>query len=652
MKKYLFVPFLSLLLGAFCFASCSSNKKTSHHSDNSGDTSNPDSGSEDNPDNPDIIPTYSKGKTILHCFDWSMTNIKNSLNDIKNAGFDTIQISPMQPQKDPYSGNWKNQWWKLYQPLGFKVATGGENILGTKSDLIDLCSEADNKGIDVIVDVVANHLASASKGLYSAVQGYEPVIYNNNLIHTTGKSIDDDVIWGNMGDLCDLKTEDNRVQERVLSLLKEYVDCGIDGFRFDAAKHIETEFDSVIYRSDFWKNTLDAAKTYAKNTYNRELFSYGEILGTVGTGRNYNYYTCRMSITDSDQSSDALKAARGNTSFISDSYNTNEKATNLVIWSESHDTYSNDWGESKDDDLSTIQKGYVMQASRKESSILYFARPLSTSNLGEIGDLSYKNNEVKAINSFRDKYGTKGETVSSSNGCFVNVRGSSSAVIVRLSGNNTQIEVPGLANGSYKDSISGNNFVCNNGVITLPSGTTYCILESDNDDVIMPSISLNYNEVYSETQNVMVTTKNASSITYSINGSSEQTLDGSVLSLPNSLPNGKVSLKVKATNSNGVVSKTINMIKTSTLMNKELIITDCDSNYSYYLWTWIKDDGKWRSVTVDGDMIGCDLNGDTMFIVVKFAKGTTTPNWDNKISQTGNVAANQRIYSYLDLPIE
>ena len=650
MKKHYFFDAL-LLLSVFCFVSCSSNKNnpSNHSGDSSGDTSSQDSGSEDNPD---IFPTYTKGKTILHCFDWSMTNIKNSLNDIKNAGFDAVQISPMQPQKDPYSGNWKNQWWKLYQPLGFKVATGGENILGTKSDLIELCTAAEGKGIDVIVDVVANHLASSSKNLYSAVQDYEPVIYNNNLIHTTGKSIDDDVIWGNMGDLCDLKTEDSRVQERVYSLLKEYIDCGIDGFRFDAAKHIETEFDNNTYKSDFWKNTLDAAKTYAKNTYNKELFSYGEILGTVGSGRNYNFYTCRMSITDSDQSSDALKAARGNPSFIKDTYNTNEKASNLVIWSESHDTYSNDWGESKDDNLSTIQKGYVMQASRKESSVLYFARPQSSSNLGDIGDLSYKNNEVKAINAFRDKYGTKEETISSSNGCFINVRGSSGAVIVRLSGNNNQIEVPGLANGTYKESISGNNFVCNNGVITVPSETTYCILESNYEDVVMPTISLNYNEVYSETQNIAVTVKNASSVTYSINGGSEQVLDGSVLSLPNSLANGKVSLKVKATNSNGVVSKTINMIKTTNLVNKDLIITDCDANYTYYLWTWIKDDGKWRSVTVDGDMIGCDLNGDSMFIVVKFTKGTSSPDWSSKISQTGNVSANQRIYSYLDLPSE
>ena len=45
--------------------------------------------------------------TVLHCWNWSMNNIKSNLDDIANAGFKTIQLSPMQPQKDYSSGgNW------------------------------------------------------------------------------------------------------------------------------------------------------------------------------------------------------------------------------------------------------------------------------------------------------------------------------------------------------------------------------------------------------------------------------------------------------------------------------------------------------------------------------------------------------------------
>ena len=642
MKKLHLITFASLLLGTLCFSACSSGSKTSDPDDNPP-----------GPNPPGPNPTeVVEGNLILHCFDWSMTNIKNNLQSIKDAGFNMIQISPMQPQKDPYSGNWKSQWWKLYQPLGFKVATGGENKLGTKQELITLCSEADKYGIDVIVDVVANHLASSNKNLYSAVQNYEPEIYSNNLIHQTGKSIDEDVIWGNMGDLCDLKTEDSRVQNRVVSLLKEYVDCGIDGFRFDAAKHIETEFDSDKYKSDFWKNTLDSAVNYAKTQYSKDLFSYGEVLGSVGTGRQYSFYTCRMGITDSDQGSNVLKAARGSVAYAKNTYNTKESPKNLVLWSESHDTYSNDWGESKNDSLETIQKGYIMQASRQDASILYFARPQSSSNLGDVGDTSYRNNEVKAINTFNKMCVGKSESVYSNNGCFVNVRGSLGAVIVRLAGSETAITVSGLANGEYTNLVTGAKVNVTNGVVNFPAGTNYYILINENEstDVTTPSINISAEVVYSKTQNVSVIVKNATTTTYSINGGTPKTLTGSEIVLDSSIPNGKVTLKVTATNERGGSVAEGHLIKTDLLVNKQVIITDCDDDYTYFLWVWTgNQNGHWVSTTVEGDIIGADLGSDNMFIVVQFASGTTSPDWNNKLAQTGDVSHTQRVYSLLDL---
>ena len=55
---------------------------------------------------------------------------------------------------------------------------------------------------------------------------------------------------------------------------------GFDGFRFDAAKHIETEKDKN-YGSSFWSNTLGVAKDYYKEKTGNELFAYGEILNEV-----------------------------------------------------------------------------------------------------------------------------------------------------------------------------------------------------------------------------------------------------------------------------------------------------------------------------------------------------------------------------------
>ena len=103
-----------------------------------------------------------QGSAILHCFDWSFDEIKAHLPEIAASGYTAVQTSPVQPPKD-YNAAWTDtngQWWKLYQPLGFRIAGEGESWLGSAADLTELCKEAERYGIKVIVDVVSNHLAN------------------------------------------------------------------------------------------------------------------------------------------------------------------------------------------------------------------------------------------------------------------------------------------------------------------------------------------------------------------------------------------------------------------------------------------------------------------------------------------------------------
>ena len=595
---------------------------------------------------------------ILHCFDWHLNNVKNNLKNIKESGFDIIQLSPLQPQKSPQKANWKNQWWKLYQPLGFQVAKNNENVLGNKDDLVSLCTEADKYDIKIIVDVVANHLASEERSktdhyLSSAVRDYEPYIYDNNLIHHTGFTTDNDVIRGDMG-LVDLQTENSYIQGRVQSLLKEYVDLGVDGFRFDAAKHIETEYDTEEYKSDFWKNTLDVAKEYYKGKTGDELFAYGEILGNPGQGRSFSYYTGRMKVTDSDQSSEYLAAARGSTSKIDEDYDSEVAPSKLVIWGESHDTYSNDWGESKDDDLETVQKAYFMQASRRNASVLYFARPNDDTVIGDIGNTNYLNKEIKAINAFHNYYGTSAEQISTNNGFFINIRKDNGAALLRVRRSETTVDVTGLKDGTYKDVISNNTYTVSNGSVTLGSQDYYVLIDANEDiDITVPTVELNYQSTYSNTQNVTVNASGARTITYKINNGAETTLTGNTITLPTSLSNGLVTLTVKASNKIGETSKTIQMIKTNTLVGKQLIVYNIDNSYKYFIWAW-KDgsDGSWLTPTTDtGNLIGLDMGQSNMFIIVKFASDVTTPDWNKKINQTENIRFDHQFYNYSDLNI-
>jgi Glycosidases len=108
----------------------------------------------------------------------------------------------------------------------------------------------------------------------------------------------------------DLNTGNDYVQSRVLSYLKELVDDGADGFRFDAAKHIELPSDGN-YASQFWVNTLAATRTYATTTYSRSLFAYGEILNSAGNSRHYSDYVPYFNaLTDNQTGNNMMKKSR------------------------------------------------------------------------------------------------------------------------------------------------------------------------------------------------------------------------------------------------------------------------------------------------------------------------------------------------------
>ena len=428
--------------------------------------------------------------TVLHCWNWSMNTIKNNLNDIANAGFKTIQLSPMQPQKDYYNGgSWEGQWWKLYQPLGFSIAQNGQNVLGTKEELRQMCEAAENKGIKVIVDVVANHLAGGGDTfLNGSVRNFEPEIYDQNLIHTLGDktkapgydSNSEYILRGAIGGFPDLQTENPVVQNRVLSLLKEYIDVGVDGFRFDAAKHIETPDDGEL-ASNFWPTVLNGATSYAHDKNLPTPYYYGEILTTPGTKRDFEWYTKFMSVTDSEEGGEAIAAVeKKNELVISNNlYKTALPANKLMLWGESHDTFANELGSTRESESIDVNKAYCIQASRKDASSLYFARPNAGWGMGSIGSTDYKSAEIKAANEFHNKIMFSPETIHSSNGCFINERGTKGIAIIGISNSSNQvtIDLNNIKSGSYINLVNNQTISASNKkiTVTLINGVAFLI---------------------------------------------------------------------------------------------------------------------------------------------------------------------------------
>lgn len=426
---------------------------------------------------------------MLHAFNWSYNTIKENLPAIAAAGYTTVQTSPVQQPKDySTSGDVTGQWWKLYQPISFHIAE--QSWLGTKDDLKSLCDEADKYGIKIICDIVSNHIANADEDrpdtVSNQVKKYEPDFYKKRRTYTrtyTGDANDSSVqavVQGHVSKCPDLVTNDTAVQTYIINLLKECIDCGVDGFRFDAAKHIETEDDGE-YASDYWKNITTSASSYYTQKTGDDLYIYGEILNNCGADRSYSSYTKYINVTD-NRTGDAVlyNVTRGKASTATNAkYKSGVAASNAVLWAESHDTYEGNSGSSgfsntADVSDENVVKAWAIVASRKDSTALFFARPGTALMGGVSTDTTYKSTAVSEINKFHNLFVGQSEKLGSSGDIAYVARGTSGIVLSNCKGTNASVSISGtgLADGKYTDTVSGAEFTVANGVLTGSIGKT------------------------------------------------------------------------------------------------------------------------------------------------------------------------------------
>lgn len=426
---------------------------------------------------------------MLHAFNWSYNTIKENLPAIAAAGYTTVQTSPVQQPKDySTSGDVTGQWWKLYQPISFHIAE--QSWLGTKDDLKSLCDEADKYGIKIICDIVSNHIANADEtrpdSVSNQVKKYEPEFYKKRRTYTrTYKGDANDssvqaVVQGHVSKCPDLVTNDTAVQTYIINLLKECIDCGVDGFRFDAAKHIETEDDGE-YASDYWKNITTSASSYYTQKTGDDLYIYGEILNNCGADRSYSSYTKYINVTD-NRTGDAVlyNVTKGKASTATNAkYKSGVAASNAVLWAESHDTYEGNSGSSgfsntADVSDENVVKAWAIVASRKDSTALFFARPGTALMGGVSTDTTYKSTAVSEINKFHNLFVGQSEKLGSSGDIAYVARGTSGIVLSNCKGTNASVSISGtgLADGKYTDMVSGAEFTVANGVLTGSIGKT------------------------------------------------------------------------------------------------------------------------------------------------------------------------------------
>lgn len=413
---------------------------------------------------------------ILHCFDWTLADIQEEIPNIAKAGFTAVQTSPVHERAGKGS-----VWYDVYRPYDFKIGNG----LGTEADLKALCAKAHEYGVKVIVDVVANHTDYGNvadrlkdEGLY-----HQPFDVGN--WHDRHQ-----VTFGKIG-MWDLDTNNPTVQAIIKQYIQDLKACGVDGIRWDAIKHIglPSEGDS------FMQNVVD-----------QEMYNYGEILdGTGGDDKTlFPEYQTYMSITDNGYGNGfANSFAGGSINESVGNFNQRKaKTEKLVYWGESHDTYANDGGESKNKSQNVIDRAYAVVAGNNGATALYFSRPAQKAKndikFGDKGSVHFKDAEVAQVNYMHNACAGEPNYYVKGNGVCAQVR-KSGAIIVLGSGSDRDVTVANgagdgkwLKSGTYKDMVDGGAFTVNASTISGHVGESgIAVIYNAGPIVLTPEVVFN-----------------------------------------------------------------------------------------------------------------------------------------------------------------
>jgi alpha-amylase len=189
--------------------------------------------------------------------------IRDSLPTIGAAGYDAIQVPPAQRSKR----TWADPEPRGYQPIDHLDFT---SVFGTESAFRAMIASAHDQGLDVIADAVMNHMAEGVD-----FDGFPHFDWDH--FRHAGPIKDDEDDWElenrDLEGLPDLRQESQHVRDHLEAYVQKYADCGVDGLRWDAVKHMPVWF----FR--------DHANPWAQR---RGLYTIGEVLhGSVSYCERY-----------------------------------------------------------------------------------------------------------------------------------------------------------------------------------------------------------------------------------------------------------------------------------------------------------------------------------------------------------------------------
>ena len=505
-----------------------------------------------------------KDGTVLHAWCWSFNAIKENMAAIKEAGYTSVQTSPINAVVVGNGGDKKftNQWYYHYQPTAYTI---GNYQLGTEAEFVEMNRVAEQYGIKIIVDAVLNHTTSDYNKISSEIKSITKWSHGNTKIENWRSR--EEVTQKSLLQLWEWNTQNPEGQQYLLKFLKNAVADGADGFRYDAAKHIELpgEYPNE-FGSNFWNVILN----------NGSEFQYGEVLQD-NISRDADYANL-MSITASQYGHsirDMLRNRNVNAGNLGN-YQAGVDPSKLVLWVESHDTYANGKTDSESESAwmsdEDLKLGWAMITARAKGTPLFFSRPVGGGNgvrfpeqtkIGDAGSNLYKDPTIVAVNKFHNAMVGQSEYIRNPNGdtsVAMIERGTQGAVIANLSDSEKNLNTETkLANGTYKDQISGKTYTVSNGrlsgsiarrsVLVLTKGESFDNLAS----LSVQGYQAGSHTFLTDTLNLTLQTSNTSEATYSVNnGAPIKFENGKVITIGSQVQFGEtVTVTLSAKNAKG-----------------------------------------------------------------------------------------------------
>lgn len=171
-----------------------------------------------------FVRNYSKQGTFK--------KVMLDLDRIKDLGVDIIYLMPFQPIGKVGR---KGSVGSPYSIIDYKAI---DKTHGTKKDFIQLVNKIHEYKMKIIIDIVFHHTAKDA-----LLKETHPEYYYHKEDGDFGNRV------GEWDDVIDLDTERKDTQEYLMSVLKYWLDLGVDGFRFDVASLIPISFFKKVRRT-------------------------------------------------------------------------------------------------------------------------------------------------------------------------------------------------------------------------------------------------------------------------------------------------------------------------------------------------------------------------------------------------------------------